>query len=126
MADDVWIVALVLASTFSMIVTTFAIAQQFSHRRERRPTFLIPTSLPVAPPFLAGREQELQLLAEHIRQGAHSILIKGKPGTGKSALALAIAHQVAPRFTDGQLFTALNPVDQDRSSILLQRSTHAA
>ncbi|NJP93907.1 hypothetical protein HCN51_31470 [Nonomuraea sp. FMUSA5-5] len=110
MTDDVWIAGLVTALALSLIPSSLAIAWRFASRAKRRPTFLVPTSLPVAPPFLAGREEELRFLTTHIENNARSILIKGEAGIGKSALALTVAHQVAARFTDGQLFTVLNPL----------------
>ncbi|WP_239319851.1 NB-ARC domain-containing protein [Planomonospora parontospora] len=71
--------------------------------------FIVPTTLPVVPPVLVGRKREISELSEKVESGSVSVLIKGQPGIGKTTLALAVAHNVAPRFPDGQLFVMLNP-----------------
>lgn len=68
---------------------------------------------PPGPPVLVGRRAELGRLAELTDAAVTSpetpttVLISGMPGIGKTALAVHWAHQVAPRFPDGQLHVTL-------------------
>jgi tetratricopeptide (TPR) repeat protein/transcriptional regulator with XRE-family HTH domain len=71
--------------------------------------------LPVAPAHFAGRAGELAALSGLLGQsrlkppGTMVILaIDGMPGVGKTALALHVAHLVADRFPDRQVFTDLH------------------
>ncbi|MEQ7008861.1 BTAD domain-containing putative transcriptional regulator [Actinopolymorpha sp. B17G11] len=50
------------------------------------------------------------LLPDHDRTGVPVVAITGAPGTGKSAVAVRIAHSLRPRFPDGQLFVRLTGV----------------
>ncbi|MFI0544290.1 BTAD domain-containing putative transcriptional regulator [Streptomyces sp. WSLK1-3] len=70
----------------------------------------VPAQLPADLPCFTGREhalkQALDLAGE--TSGALPVLaIDGMPGVGKTALAVHLAHRVAPRFPDGQLFADL-------------------
>jgi DNA-binding SARP family transcriptional activator/tetratricopeptide (TPR) repeat protein len=67
-----------------------------------RPT---PRQLPAAPQ-LTGREQELASLLSSARSHAVTV-VTGPGGIGKSALALAAAAQLGPRFPDGCLYVSL-------------------
>lgn len=74
------------------------------------PVHPVPAQLPADLPCFTGREralkQALDLAAE--TSGALPVLaIDGIPGVGKTALAVRLAHRVAPRFPDGQLFADL-------------------
>ncbi|WP_256474719.1 BTAD domain-containing putative transcriptional regulator [Amycolatopsis sp. WQ 127309] len=72
-----------------------------------RPT---PAQLPAPPPSFAGRAAELTriLHAGHGRTEAPRIVsIEGMPGSGKSAVALYAAHQLADDYPDGQLYLDL-------------------
>jgi tetratricopeptide (TPR) repeat protein len=86
-----------------------------------------PTSVPASPVELLppaqlphdiaefiGREAELAALREQAARAVGSAggtvvisAIDGKPGIGKSALAIHLAHQLAPDFPDGQLYVNL-------------------
>lgn len=50
-------------------------------------------SLPPYPPNFTGRSEELQRLKKLFQSGARHVAILGPSGIGKSALALAFAHQ---------------------------------
>jgi tetratricopeptide (TPR) repeat protein/transcriptional regulator with XRE-family HTH domain len=77
-----------------------------------------PRQLPAAVRHFAGRADELEVLDGLLDQagggppGAVVIsAIGGMAGVGKTALAVRWAHQVAPRFGDGQLYVNLRGFD---------------
>ncbi|MFG1606497.1 BTAD domain-containing putative transcriptional regulator [Actinoplanes sp. NPDC049265] len=74
-----------------------------------------PAQLPPDLPFFAGRAGPL---AEAYRvagaagpDGAGVLAIDGMPGVGKTTLAVHIAHALAPRYPDGQLYVELRGFD---------------
>jgi DNA-binding SARP family transcriptional activator/Flp pilus assembly protein TadD len=77
-----------------------------------------PAELPAPVGHFTGRSAELERLGRMLDDGggpnrlAH---ICGAAGMGKTALAVQWAHQVADRFTDGQLFLDLRGHDPDRA-----------
>jgi len=78
----------------------------------------VPRQLPAAVAGFTGRAAELQALARVLDQagaGAPGTVvisaIGGTAGVGKTALALHFAHQVAGRFSDGQLHVNLRGFD---------------
>jgi len=74
---------------------------------------LVPAQLPPGSTFFVGRQHEREelhrMLEEGVEQnhGAAVLAVDGMPGVGKTALAVQWAHEVATRFTDGQLFLSL-------------------
>ncbi|MHB1597089.1 MAG: AfsR/SARP family transcriptional regulator [Streptosporangiaceae bacterium] len=65
--------------------------------------------LPAPASVFAGRSAELAALASRLPgRGTPVTVLIGMPGAGKTALALQAAHEAAPRFPDGQLYTALS------------------
>jgi DNA-binding SARP family transcriptional activator len=71
-----------------------------------------PAQLPAALPSLVGREREQEqverLAAEAEASSSVAICtIGGLPGVGKTAFATTVAHRLAERFPDGQLFVDL-------------------
>ncbi|MFC9692742.1 tetratricopeptide repeat protein [Kribbella sp. NPDC056951] len=63
-----------------------------------------PRSLPVEVPGFVGREDELAALT-----GAGALAaIDGMAGVGKTALAVHVAHRLAARYPDGQVFIDLH------------------
>jgi tetratricopeptide (TPR) repeat protein len=74
---------------------------------------VVPRQLPAAPRCFTGRRAELAVLStlgERALREARGVVIAaltGMAGIGKTALAVHWAHQVAGRFSDGQLFANL-------------------
>jgi tetratricopeptide (TPR) repeat protein len=73
-----------------------------------------PIQLPPDVTDFTGREAELAALREQLAKAAGShggtvviSAIDGKPGIGKSALAIHLAHELAADFPDGQLYMNL-------------------
>ena len=79
----------------------------------------VPGQLPHSVPVLAGRTAEMARLRELCAPAmdgvsASSVVISaidGIPGVGKTAIALHLAHEIAPSFPDGQLFIDLRGFD---------------
>jgi predicted ATPase/DNA-binding SARP family transcriptional activator len=70
-----------------------------------------PSTLPVPPTPLVGREQALAEVTALVRQGdARLVTLTGVGGTGKTRLALQAAAELAGAFPDGAWFVALAPV----------------
>ncbi|MBG7697572.1 winged helix-turn-helix domain-containing protein [Streptomyces sp. MC1] len=72
-----------------------------------------PAQLPAALPSLVGREKEqeqLERLADDAEASSSVAIcvIGGMAGVGKTAFATTIAHRLAERFPDGQLFADLH------------------
>nr|WP_107415841.1 tetratricopeptide repeat protein [Actinacidiphila paucisporea] len=88
------------------------------------------------PANFVGRERELaELLADIDRPGlgsgtptaARVLLVAGRPGTGRTALALRLAAEVAERYPDGRFFVRLTsaegtPVPVEQVARGLQRA----
>ncbi|HEX8918708.1 MAG TPA: tetratricopeptide repeat protein [Chloroflexota bacterium] len=68
-------------------------------------------SLPDQPTTFIGREQELQVAGDLLRQeGVRLLTLTGPGGTGKTRLALKLAEEVAAAYPDGVFFVGLAPV----------------
>ena len=70
----------------------------------------IPAQLPIMPADFTGRAAQVDELVGALTGPAHATpicVIAGRSGTGKSTLALRVAHDVAPSFRDGQLYVNL-------------------
>ncbi|MEN3303630.1 tetratricopeptide repeat protein [Pseudonocardia sp.] len=78
--------------------------------RPRRPR---PAELPPRPRRFVGREREANLVA-HAAGGSgdvRAVLLGGRPGAGKSALAVESAHRIGGLFPDGVVFAELGAAD---------------
>lgn len=77
------------------------------------PAAPVPRQLPAPPPDFLGRREQVAELRQALIGGpgdegrVRIALISGAPGVGKSALALAVAHEVRDAFPDGQLYAQL-------------------
>ncbi|GLZ30025.1 SARP family transcriptional regulator [Lentzea sp. NBRC 105346] len=67
---------------------------------------LSPRELPVQPPSFVGRTAEITELLAALEQHG-TVAVHGPGGQGKSAVVLHVAHRVADRFPDGQLYADL-------------------
>ncbi|MFJ8057390.1 BTAD domain-containing putative transcriptional regulator [Streptomyces sp. NPDC096142] len=71
-----------------------------------------PAQLPPRYEYFTGRETEIGRLLGDLTAGAVVInAIGGMAGVGKTTLAVHLAHRVAPRFPDGQLYVNLRGFD---------------
>ncbi|MEU8577100.1 AfsR/SARP family transcriptional regulator [Streptomyces asoensis] len=95
------------------------------HAPETAPT-VRPTQLPPDLCTFVGRRSELARLTELLdalddgRPPAASVVISaidGMPGVGKTTLAVHVAHRLAHRFPDGQLYVNLRGFDVSESAV---------
>jgi DNA-binding SARP family transcriptional activator/tetratricopeptide (TPR) repeat protein len=82
------------------------------------PDRAVPRELPAVVPHFVGRGPEIASLTSLLREARQEptlviSAIGGTAGVGKTALAVALAHQVANRFPDGQLYVNLRGFDPD-------------
>ena len=76
-----------------------------------------PAQLPAATANFTGRIGESRLLEKFLGDGPATTVISGAAGSGKSALAVQVAHQLRERFRDGQLHADLTgPGDEPISA----------
>ncbi|WP_165956428.1 BTAD domain-containing putative transcriptional regulator [Kribbella antibiotica] len=79
------------------------------------PGLAVVQQTPSAPPDFVGRADELTTIGTALgRPGAtcsRVVLINGIAGVGKTALALAAAHQLRAQYPDGQLYADLRGAD---------------
>ncbi len=80
-----------------------------------------PRQLPHANTTFIGRDSEIavlrQLLGDGDREAVAISTIHGTGGVGKSALTLHVAHRLADRFPDGQLYVDLHGVTEGLSPV---------
>ncbi|MER5630308.1 AfsR/SARP family transcriptional regulator [Streptomyces nitrosporeus] len=79
-----------------------------------RPSALLPAHLPPAPVDFTGRVDETNRLCALLSSGDRPApviaSVTGMAGTGKTALALHVAHRVRSAYPDGQLYAGLSGV----------------
>lgn len=86
--------------------------------------FTGPRQLPPDVDHYTGRREHLDVLAGLFGPGDQApavVAITGKPGLGKTALAVRSAHRLASRFPDGQLYVDLQgagPQPRDPAEVL--------
>ncbi|SMD14090.1 AfsR/SARP family transcriptional regulator [Kibdelosporangium aridum] len=85
-------------------------AQQKVHRQHPSLAVARPAQLPSDLRTFSGREADLERML--VAAGSISVaLIEGMAGVGKTTMAIRLAHELAPRFPDGQLFVNLRGFD---------------
>ena len=107
-------------------------------REAALPERSVPRQLPPDVPEFTGRADEVARLRDQqlgSTNGPHAgrgrtvriSAIAGKPGIGKSALAVHVAHQIAPAFPDGQLYVNLRGTERQRldPAVALGQFLHA-
>ncbi|WP_143590712.1 AfsR/SARP family transcriptional regulator [Thermoactinospora rubra] len=99
-----------LARLHSAILRGDAELLQASSRKGRPRA--VPEQLPITPPDFTGRLPQIEALTAAMTSVAPAWaapiqVISGKGGSGKSALAIRVARQLAPDFPDGQLYAEL-------------------
>ncbi|WP_327745272.1 NB-ARC domain-containing protein [Streptomyces europaeiscabiei] len=83
--------------------------------RTSRHEFRVPNQLPPDPVHFTGRKGEADRLSAALAEASEGAdgqpaglaVITGPPGSGKTSLALHVAHRVREHFPDGQLFLKL-------------------
>jgi len=68
----------------------------------------VPRELPRTLATFAGREGHLDGLVAAVDDGATVVAVHGMAGVGKTSLAVRVAHALATRYPDGQLFVDLH------------------
>jgi DNA-binding SARP family transcriptional activator/predicted negative regulator of RcsB-dependent stress response len=79
---------------------------------------LRPSQLPFDIADFTGRAGEIAQLSDHLSATGPAVrlcAISGKPGAGKSTLAMHVAHAVREHFPDGQLYATLRGVQAVRA-----------
>ncbi len=74
-------------------------------------------NLPPGVPDFTGRASEIQVIEREAlvgRHGQHSVtaVVTGKPGVGKTCLAVHLAHRMGVAYEDGELYADLRGVDE--------------
>ena len=93
--------------------------------REARRDAPLARQLPPDVPDFTGRGSEVTAIAHALDRPAAVpvVLLAGTPGVGKTALAVHVAHAIADRFPDGQLYADLRgagPDPLDPATVLLR------
>lgn len=88
----------------------FLSAARDGRRRTQRPN-PVTAALPPALPDLVGRERDLRRLHAEAVAGAATIAVVGRPGVGKTALAVTAAHRLRTEFPDGCFAVDLRGMD---------------
>src|SRR6266545_2743582 len=94
------------------------------HELVARKGRIVPAQLPRDIADFVGRRSELEDLEQRLvsahdghRGDGHAVVIAaiaGKPGVGKSAMAIHLAHRLADQFPDGQLYVNLRGAEAER------------
>ncbi|HEX7303950.1 AfsR/SARP family transcriptional regulator [Lentzea sp.] len=107
-----------------------ALAEAHRHALEEPASQHVRCDLPRDVPDFTGRTREAARLTELSRSAATTVpvvVVDGVPGVGKTALAVHVAHRIAERFPDSQLFVELAPDGEPLGAdVLLARLLRAA
>ncbi len=88
------------------------ISERFEEARERQEPPAYPKNIPVVKGLILGRESEISKLKQLIGAGRERLItITGAGGTGKTTLALQLAHECKNLFRDGAVFVPLASVN---------------
>jgi tetratricopeptide (TPR) repeat protein len=107
-----------LASKVTADLHTWA-SKEYRPRPTPEPTATLAAlhQLPAPPRDFTGRKEELDELTREIGRGGATISgLRGQGGIGKTALALKLAEQLAPRFPDAQFYLDLKGTTQPLTS----------
>ncbi|MFJ8579446.1 BTAD domain-containing putative transcriptional regulator [Micromonospora sp. NPDC093277] len=81
----------------------------------------VPRMLPPDLPCFVGRAQELSTAEARLigrdEQRSAILLVLGPAGVGKTSSSLRLAHRLAPRFSDGQLYANLRGFDATATAL---------
>lgn len=103
----------VLRGAHEQILRTEPVAVQKEPEDEPVRTARAPSQLPFDIADFTGRVVEVATLRTRLAEestGSRLCAIFGKPGAGKSTLAMHVAHRVREHFPDGQLYASLRGV----------------
>ncbi|MEU9800473.1 tetratricopeptide repeat protein [Streptomyces sp. NPDC051000] len=80
-----------------------------------------PVLLPPDVPDFVGRASDIETIEDAARKGHASgapttVVVSGKPGVGKTSLAVHLAHRLEGRHPDGVLYADLRGVDDEPAS----------
>ncbi|MCP2266232.1 putative ATPase [Promicromonospora thailandica] len=74
------------------------------------PDRTVPRELPRAPTVFVGRDEVVDGVVAAVESGSLLVALHGMAGVGKTSAAVWLAHRLAPRFPDGQIFVDLHGV----------------
>ncbi|CAM5560980.1 hypothetical protein SXANM310S_00952 [Streptomyces xanthochromogenes] len=86
----------------------------FQNGADHRRGWNLPHSLPPEIPDFTARHREISEIEIGISSiNRMAILVTGKPGVGKTSLALHVAYKVADQYEDGALYADLRGIDSN-------------
>lgn len=87
-------------------------------------TILALHQLPPPPGDFTGRTAELEELTANIERGVNISGLQGQGGIGKTALALKLAAQLAPRYPDAQFYLDLKGASEQQPVSVSEALSH--
>ncbi|MFL6077081.1 MAG: AfsR/SARP family transcriptional regulator [Mycobacteriales bacterium] len=96
-----------LRRTHSAVLAGAPIDTTTAGRVQPAPAPATVCQLPHDLPDFVGRAAELEAAAARLAAGPTALVVTGKPGVGKSGLAVRLAHQLRDGYPDGQLYAKL-------------------